>query len=60
MVSKKTKFMNIENVKFCIEFLNKEKGFKKDVIYFDSYENAIIWAKSNFEKFDLDMIKCIN
>ena len=52
--------MNIENGKFCIEFLNKEKGFKKDVVYFDSYENAIIWAKSNFEKFNIDMIKCIN
>lgn len=56
MVSKKT----ILGYEFCIEFLNKDKGFKKDVIYFDSYEKAIEWGKSNFDKFSLDMIRVIN
>ena len=40
-----------------IEFLNKEKGFKKDVKYFKSYEEAVNWARKNFEKFNPDMIK---
>ena len=40
-----------------IEFLNKEKGFKKDVKNFKSYEEAVKWAKGNFEKFNPDMIK---
>ena len=40
-----------------IEFLNKEKGFKKDVKHFKSYEEAVKWAKGNFEKFNPDMIK---
>jgi DNA repair protein RadC len=40
-----------------IEFLNKEKGFKKDTKYFNSYEEAVEWAKENFDKFNPDMIK---
>ena len=40
-----------------IEFLNKEKGFKKDTKYFNSYEEAVEWARENFEKFNPDMIK---
>jgi hypothetical protein len=37
--------------------LNKEKGFKKDVKNFNSYEEAVKWARENFEKFNPDMIK---
>jgi len=40
-----------------IEFLNKEKGFKKDVKHFNSYNEAVEWAKKNFDKFSPDMIK---
>ena len=40
-----------------IEFLNKDKGFKKDIKHFNSYEKAVKWAKENFEKFNPDMIK---
>lgn len=40
-----------------IEFLNKDKGFKKDTKYFKSYEEAVKWAKQNFDKFNPDMIK---
>lgn len=40
-----------------IEFLNKEKGYKKDVKHFNSYEEAVEWARKNFDKFDYDMIK---
>jgi hypothetical protein len=47
-------------IKFYIDFLNKEKGFKQDRIKFNSYENAVTWARKNFDKFDLDMIKSVN
>jgi hypothetical protein len=40
-----------------IEFLNKDKGHKKDIKSFNSYEEAVKWGKSNFERFDPDMIK---
>ena len=40
-----------------IEFLNKEKGYKEDVKHFNSYEEAVEWARKNFDKFDSDMIK---
>jgi hypothetical protein len=43
--------------KVYIDFLNKEKGFKKDRKYFKSYEEARKWALKNFDKFDPDMIK---
>jgi len=49
--------LNNEGGQECyIEYLNKDKGFKKDVINFSSYEQAVKWAKENFEKFDPDMI----
>ena len=47
--------MNEEKV--YIDFLNKKKGFKQDRIKFNSYEDAVKWAKKNFEKFSPDMIK---
>lgn len=43
--------------KVYIDFLNKEKGFKKDRKYFKSYEEARKWALKNFDKFHPDMIK---
>jgi GNAT superfamily N-acetyltransferase len=46
-----------ETEEVYIEFLNKEKGFKKDTKYFNSYEEAVEWAKENFDKFNPDMIK---
>lgn len=46
-----------KNEKVYIEFLNKEKNFKKDKKYFNSYEEAVKWARDNFEKFHPDMIK---
>jgi hypothetical protein len=39
-----------------IEFLNKDKGYKKDIKYFKTYEQAVKWAKQNFDRFDPDMI----
>jgi hypothetical protein len=40
-----------------IDYLNKAKGFQKDRKYFDSYEDAVKWARSHFDKFDTDYIK---
>jgi hypothetical protein len=47
----------LANPPVYIEFLNKEKGFKKDIKHFNSYEEAVQWARENFEKFNPDMIK---
>jgi hypothetical protein len=40
-----------------IDYLNKDKNFTVDRIYFETYETAQIWALENFEKFDPDMIQ---
>ena len=45
------------NEEVYIEFLNKEKGFKKDIKYFKSYEDAVEWARKTFDKFNPDMIR---
>jgi hypothetical protein len=39
-----------------IEFLNKDKGYKKDVKNFKSYEEAVKWGRNNFDNFNSDMI----
>ena len=48
---------SVNEEKVYIDFLNKKKGFKQDRIKFNSYEDAVKWAKKNFEKFNTDMIK---
>lgn len=40
-----------------IEYLNKDKNFTVDKIYFENYKDAVQWGKDNFENFNLDMIK---
>jgi hypothetical protein len=42
-----------------IEFLNKEKGFKKDRKEFKTYDLAVKWGRENFERFNPDMIRYI-
>jgi len=54
---KMSKGGKVQKETYYIEFLNKKKGFQKDVIEFDSYEEAVKWAKDNFERFDYDMIR---
>lgn len=46
-------------MKFYIEYLNKDKNFKKDTVYFETYEAAKKYVKQNFENFNLDMIRLI-
>ena len=48
---------SVNEEKVYIDYLNKQKGFKQDRIKFNSYEEAVKWAKQNFEKFNPDMIK---
>jgi|694.fasta_scaffold00038_64 hypothetical protein len=48
---------SVNEDKVYIDFLNKKKGFKQDRIKFNSYEDAVKWARKNFEKFNPDMIK---
>jgi hypothetical protein len=47
----------VSEEKVYIDYLNKEKGFKQDRIKFNSYEDAVKWARKNFDKFSPDMIK---
>jgi len=47
----------IKEEKVYIDYLNKQKGFKQDRVKFNSYEEAVKWARKNFEKFNSDMIK---
>jgi hypothetical protein len=51
---------NVNEEKVYIDYLNKAKGFKQDRIKFNSYEDAIKWARTNFDKFSPDMIKYEN
>jgi hypothetical protein len=43
--------------KFYIEYLNKDKNFAIDRIYFDNYQDAINWAIKNLSIFSTDIIK---
>lgn len=54
---RKIKTESVNEEKVYIDYLNKEKGFKQDRIKFNSYEEAVKWARKNFEKFNPDMIK---
>jgi hypothetical protein len=54
---RKIKTESVNEDKVYIDYLNKEKGFKQDRIKFNSYEEAVKWARKNFEKFNPDMIK---
>jgi hypothetical protein len=55
--SKKVVSESVNEEKVYIDFLNKKKGFKQDRIKFNSYEDAVKWARQNFDKFSPDMIK---
>ena len=55
--SKKVISESVNEEKVYIDFLNKAKGFKQDRIKFNSYEDAVKWARKNFDKFSPDMIK---
>ena len=50
---------DVEDEKVYIDYMNKEKGFKRDRIYFDSYAEAVEWGKKNFERFNTDMINYV-
>lgn len=42
-----------------IEYFNKDKKHSLDKKYFKTYQDAVEWARKNFDKFDPDMIKYI-
>lgn len=42
---------------YYIEYLNKDKNYKRDRKYFDTFEDAVQWGRYNFENFNLDMIR---
>lgn len=45
-----------ESERVYIDFLNKDKNFKQDRKYFKSWDDAVKWARKNFDKFSPDMI----
>lgn len=45
-----------ESKRVYIDFLNKDKNFKQDRKYFKSWDDAVKWARKNFDKFSPDMI----
>jgi hypothetical protein len=53
----KKKVSKISGEKYFIEFLNKNKNFKKDKKYFKTEEQAKKWAIKNLGKFNPDYIK---
>lgn len=48
---------NNSDVVYYIEYLNKNKGFKKDKVEFTDYEKAINYGKKNIDNFKMDMIR---
>ena len=48
--------MNDKN-RIYIEYLNKDKNFAVDRIYFDNYQDAVKWAIINLSNFCTDIIK---
>lgn len=42
---------------FYIDYLNKDKGFKQDRIYFTTWDEAREWSIDNLEVFNPDVIK---
>lgn len=42
--------------KYCIDYLNKSKGFAKDRVCFDTWKEAIEWGRKNLGNFHSDMI----
>jgi hypothetical protein len=45
---------------YYIVFLNKDKGFTVDKVYFteqEAYEDCVNWGRENLENFNLDMVK---
>ena len=48
---------NNSDVVYYIEYLNKDKGFKKDKVEFTDYEKAINYGKKNIDNFKMDMIR---
>jgi len=46
----------------CIEYLNKDKNYNIDTMYFSGenmWESAVDWGRNNIDNFTLDMIKYI-
>ena len=48
--------MNDKN-RIYIEYLNKDKNFAVDRIYFNNYQDAVKWAIINLSNFCTDIIK---
>jgi hypothetical protein len=39
-----------------VDFYNSKNGFKQERKYFETYEQAVRFLQTDFDKFDLDMI----
>ena len=52
-----TKFKKMNMKLWKIEYLNKDKNFQKDTVYFETWEDAKEYGKENLENFHIDMIQ---
>ena len=43
-------------IRLYIDYLNKDKQYSKDRIYFDTLNDAILWGRDNIHNFNIDFI----
>ena len=46
----------MKTIRLYIDYLNKDKQYSKDRIYFDTLNDAILWGRDNIHNFNMDLI----
>jgi hypothetical protein len=46
----------MKTIRLYIDYLNKDKQYSKDRIYFDNLNDAILWGRDNIHNFNIDFI----
>jgi hypothetical protein len=46
----------MKTVRLYIDYLNKDKQYSKDRIYFNTLNDAILWGRDNIHNFNIDFI----
>ena len=46
----------MKDIVFNIEYLSKDNNFKKTVIEFNNYSEAVTWGRNNLDNFNQDII----
>jgi hypothetical protein len=56
-INHKVKFIKMNMKLWKIEYLNKDKNFQKDTVYFETLEDAKEYGKQKIDNFHIDMIQ---